>query len=81
MTWRYGVIKKTEKIGKKVYHSYDVHEIHLSADGSVIGWTEEPITVSGETLADIRWMIMAMRKDCFRFPVYEVKRNKLVVKK
>ncbi len=56
--WHYQLMKHTEE-GGEVW--YGIHEYYPSGDGG--GWTKEPITIEGETVEDVRWMLRAITDD------------------
>lgn len=48
--WRYAIIRKTVRlgVGNKTQKIYDVHEIFYDKRGKINGWTNEPVTATGE---------------------------------
>ena len=62
--WNYRIIKK--KIPEHNENSYQIHEVHYEDDGSICGWTKNPIspygTSQGELREDIRYQLSAFRK-------------------
>ena len=57
--WHYQLMKHTTPTGE-VY--YAVHEYYELETGPA--WTENPITIEGESIADIRGMLIDILKDC-----------------
>jgi hypothetical protein len=68
--WNYRVIRKSHSDTDVV--SYQIHEVYYKEDGSIDGWTKEPVEPHGETVEelreDIRYFLHA-----FRRPVLEEK--------
>jgi hypothetical protein len=67
MTWNYRVLRTADESGEPVYR---IHEVYYDDDGSIDGWTVEPVQPLGESLSelreDIRYFLAA-----FRSPVLE----------
>lgn len=47
---------------------YQIHEVYYDKDGVPNGYTSNPISVSGESIEDIRWVLDKM-KECLNKPV------------
>lgn len=77
--WRYGIIRKTRRVGKKTIHWYDVHEIYDF--DKKLSWTDDPVTVNGsDDLNGLRRGLSMMLADSFQVPVYEIRKGKLVAR-
>lgn len=63
MTWNYRVLRKSDEPGETVYR---IHEVYYADDGSIDGWTVEPVQPLGESPSelreDIRYFLSAFRK-------------------
>lgn len=63
MTWSYRVLRTSDEAGEAVYR---IHEVYYGDDGSIDGWTVEPVQPLGESLSelreDIRYFLAAFRK-------------------
>ncbi len=77
MTWKYCVIRKTHRVGKKTKHYYQIHE-RYDEKGKKLLWTDEPITPCGDTFKDLQESLLLMLRDSMRNPVYEIRKGKLV---
>ena len=58
-TWHYQLMRHLTPEGEMYYA---VHEYYLLEEGD--GWTENPVTVDGESIDDIRKMLICILKDC-----------------
>ena len=56
--WNYRVIEK----GSEDYKYYEVHEVYYDADGKIIAWTENPIDLHIEAVADIKFLMKRFKK-------------------
>jgi len=69
-SWNYRVIRKPTPDTDSVV--YQIHEVYYREDGTIEGWTAEPVTPLGESVEelreDIRYFLHA-----FRRPVLEEK--------
>lgn len=52
--WHYQLMKHPDG-------SYAIHEMYHMDDGD--GWTENPVSVTGESIDDLRWSLKAMLND------------------
>ena len=61
--WHYQVMKHTEEneADGSIYVWYGVHEFYPLDDGPV--WTQEPVTVEGESIEDLKWQLKAILGD------------------
>lgn len=63
MTWNYRVLRVGDESGGCVYR---IHEVYYDEDGSIDGWTVDPVQPLGESLSelreDIRYFLGAFRK-------------------
>lgn len=50
MNWNYRIFKK-KLAGQDVY---EIHEVYYNSDGSIKGWTENPIIPTGETPEELK---------------------------
>ncbi len=50
MSWNYRIIRRNFK----GHVSYQVHEVYYRPDGTVEGWTENPINPVGETPEELK---------------------------
>lgn len=67
-TWNNRILRKTDAAGDSVF--YMVHEVFYRDDGGIEGWTVEPVTPGGETLAELREDVRHFLHACRR-PVLE----------
>lgn len=65
-TWNYRVIKKAFRTEAGVSETYRIHEVYYTDDGTINGWSAEPIAPYGETplelLGDMDIMLHAFHK-------------------
>jgi len=78
--WHYGVIRKTRRVNNVTCHYYEIHEIYPHANGQYL-WTEDPITPYGETVNELGGTLSRMITDLFYFPVFEIRKGKLIKRK
>ncbi|WP_295430965.1 hypothetical protein [uncultured Thiodictyon sp.] len=67
-SWNIRVLRKAGADADEV--SYQIHEVFYDEDGSIQSWTLAPVTVYGETLAELREEIRHFLHACRR-PVLE----------
>jgi len=70
--WHYQVMRHTATHGGQDYSYLAVHEYYpseLFGEGEEAGWTEEPVTVSGDDIDDIKWMLKAILNDIDKYGV------------
>lgn len=60
MSWNFRVVERDGH--------YAIHEAFYDEAGAVRGWTAAPVTVAGDTIADIEWMLERMLADVRRHP-------------
>jgi len=61
--WHYQVMKHKEedKTDGSIYVWYGVYEVYPLDDGPA--WTQEPVTVEGESIKDLKWQLKAILND------------------
>jgi len=61
--WNYRVIRREHDAGEV---TFQIHEVYYAQDGSIEGWTADPVTPLGESTGelreDIRYFLVAFRK-------------------
>ena len=57
MSWNHRIMRTTEPDGT---HALAIHEVYYHPDGSIMAWTEKPVSPFGET-------IKALHGDLMRF--------------
>ena len=77
--WYYGVIRKTRRVKDKTYHYYGIHEIYESSNG--FSWSSDPIMPSGDSVKELISILGRMVADAAFFPVYEIRKGKLIKRK
>lgn len=50
MNWNYRIVRRSFK----GHTSYQVHEVYYRPDGTIEGWTENPIIPTGETPEELK---------------------------
>ena len=60
MTWNYRIIFH-DTHPKEQY--YGLHEVYYDADGSVTGWTENPVSFTSESKAGLMETLMTAKMD------------------
>lgn len=58
MTWNYRVIKTKTPYGD----TYAVHEVYYELGEGMV-WTVDPITISGDSIDDIKWELQTILED------------------
>jgi len=67
MSWNYRIIR--HETNDEVW--YAVHEVYYDKDGTLNGWTEDPVRFGGNDREDLlKGLAMALR-DCRELPVLE----------
>ena len=56
--WNYRVLEK----GTNDYKYYEIHEVYYDADGKIIAWTENPVDLHIEAVADIKFLMKRFKK-------------------
>lgn len=56
MSWNYRLLKM--KDGEDDF--YQIHEVYYDKQGKVKGYTKEGVTVAGNDIADVKWVLMEM---------------------
>ena len=67
MMWNNRIIR--HKKDDTVWHS--VHEVFYSENGGINGFTEEPITILGETVEDVKSQLEMITKDIEKLEVID----------
>ena len=50
---------------------YSIHEVFYREDGAIYGYTENPITILGETVEDVKSQLEMIMKDIEKYEVIE----------
>lgn len=62
--WNHRVIKKIYEDGEE---EYGIHEVFYNTDGTIFGYTQEPVRVACESIDALReylqWMVNCLDKD------------------
>lgn len=74
-TWHYRIMRSVHQ-GEA---HYGIHEVYVDDAGNVKSWTENPVTVAGESVEEIQRVLMRMAGDCAR-PILNAKTGKRVNK-
>ena len=54
MSWNYRIIKSTFKMPSgDIEERYAIHEVYYDNNGNIIGWSKDPVYISGESLSDL----------------------------
>ena len=64
MNWNYRIIE-TEENGEIFLN---IHEVYYDKDGTPNGYTENPVTVNGEVVEDLKWVLNKMI-ECLDKPI------------
>ena len=72
-TWEYRIIK--HDTGETEY--YAVHEVYFDKSGKAEGWTEEPVSISGDNQQEVQKILGQMAKNCKNSVLNETKLRKL----
>jgi hypothetical protein len=70
MGWNYRVMRYPEGDPRFAPHTHGVHEVYYAEDGSVNGWTEEPVALLGFDRDDLEWRLRAVL-EALQKPVLE----------
>lgn len=69
MGWNYRVLKRhNPMIGEDVF---GIHEVYYREDDSIQGWSEDPVKLTGESMADLAADLLLIGK-CFDSPVIDI---------
>lgn len=61
MSWNYRVLRHSHKSMHGDEHYYSIHEVYYEKDGSIHAWSANPVSVGGETFAEIHAELDRMR--------------------
>ena len=61
--------KEEDKTDGSTYVWYGVHEMYTLHDGPF--WTQEPVTVEGESVEELKWHLKAILKDIEEYGVID----------
>ena len=65
--WNYRVMRHAERLPPY----YALHEVYYAADGRAVTWSESPMEVFGESVADVaedlRLMLLALKRPVLDF--------------
>ena len=64
-TWHYQLMRHKNTISGRDY--YAIHEYYPSKDGD--GWTEDPVFVDGDSVEEVKNVLMMMLEDIERHGV------------
>jgi hypothetical protein len=64
MGWNHRVLAHEHK--GEIY--FDIHEVYYDDNGTPNGYTENPVSVGGESLKGIGWTLNRM-KECLKKPI------------
>ena len=65
MSWNYRIMKHTEDD----FAWYGLHEVFYTPDGKIYGWGKEPEEVVGDSLAEVRNILVMMLEDVKRYAI------------
>ena len=73
MVWHYQVMRHKGKGSQP--DTYYIHEYYIGVEGepNETVWTHDPVTPSGESVADIRWALEHMIKDLDKYEPVDYK--------
>ena len=71
--WNYRVLEK----GSEDYKYYEIHEVYYDADGKIIAWTENPVDLHIEAVADIKFLMKRFKKAAKK-PILRIEDEELV---
>lgn len=68
MSWNHRVVKeKIDAVDGEKEDWYSIREVFYNDDGSIFGYTSEPITISGHGIDELRqtclWILACLNKD------------------
>jgi hypothetical protein len=59
--WHYQLMRNKDEEGNEYYAMHEYYPIRFQGD--VDAWTEVPVSIDGETIEDVRWMLKTMLND------------------
>ena len=71
--WNYRVIEK----GTEDYKYYEIHEVYYDGEGKIIAWTENPVDLYIEAVADIKFLMKRFKKAAKK-PILRIEDEDLV---
>lgn len=81
MTWNFRVIRKTRRVGRKIIHTYDLHEVFYNSKRKPTSWTKDPVDANGyESIKEMQETMCRMLADTFSPPL-EIRGKKLSERK
>jgi hypothetical protein len=79
MSWNYRVIRSLDPDADvEPEYTYAIHEVYYSEDDGLSSWTQDPVAFFGDSLEDLRDMILIKLHRALTLPVLEVRDGKLV---
>lgn len=68
------MVKHKEHKTSKVW--YGVHEVFYNERGKPLGMTEDPITITGESVKDASGYLKMIQRDLKRFPILDEQKTR-----
>lgn len=75
MSWNYRIVAM-KSVADETF-GYAIHEVFYDDDGTIKGYTEKPVCITGESLGDISEALEMMAK-ATTLPIMEDRNEKLV---
>ena len=71
MMWNNRIVKHKKDVGVQSYSWYSVHEVFYNENGGINGYTEDPISIVGETVEDVKSQLKMIMKDIEKHEVID----------
>ena len=79
MSWNFRIIRKTTRVGRNIFHTYDLHEVYYNKRGRPTHWTLTPVTPNGyESIREMQQTLCRMLADTLELPALEIRKGKLI---
>tara|TARA_R100001230_G_C5569193_1_gene91421 strand:- start:156 stop:371 length:216 start_codon:yes stop_codon:yes gene_type:complete len=56
MHWNHRIVWSTDT------KEFGLHEVYYNEDQTIIGCTQKPVSVTGENISDLKWLVEHLKK-------------------
>ena len=74
MTWNFRLVKHINRKRRQVW--YSVHEVFYNDTGQPMGMTQDPVSIDGESVKDVRNYLTMILQDLKHLPVLDADKTK-----
>jgi hypothetical protein len=66
MTWNYRIFKEKNRVGRRVFVSYNMREAYYNRLGKIDGWTEPLLSKPADSIHDLSTILAMMLCDTLK---------------